>query len=232
MHWGWGVMALLTACNARAEPDEGPASGAAKDSSSEAPVPRIVFVGTSLTAGYGLSPDQAWTADIQSRIDAAGWQMRVVNAGVSGETSAGALRRMEWVLGQGNPALVMIETGANDGLRGLPIESLTANLDSILTLAGQVRPRPAIVVTGMEALPNMGRAYVNRFRQVFPRAAQRHHAAYLPFLLDGVAGVARLNQADGIHPNPEGSDRVADNVWAVLEPILDSIVVAEGPPSR
>jgi len=187
----------------------------------------VVFVGTSLTAGYGLAPEDAWTAEVQARIDAHGWSMRVVNAGVSGETSAGALRRMDWVLGQGTPALVMIETGANDGLRGLSLDALEANLDSILTVVEQVRPRPAIVVAGMEALPNMGATYVNRFRQVFPRAAQRHHAAYLPFLLDGVAGVARFNQADGIHPNPEGAARVADNVWTALEPVLDSIAGAQ-----
>ncbi len=221
------MVALLTACKARVEPNEAPSFGAAKDSGNATPVPVVLFVGTSLTAGYGLSPEDGWTADIQARIDARGWQLRVVNAGVSGETSAGALRRIDWVLGQGTPALVMIETGANDGLRGLDIDALEANLDSILGTVEQVRPRPAIIVAGMEALPNMGSTYVNGFRQVFPRAAQRYHAAYLPFFLDGVAGVARFNQADGIHPNPEGADRVAANVWAILEPVLDSIVRAQ-----
>lgn len=220
------MVALLTACNARVEPNEESSSGAAKDSGTATPVPVVLFVGTSLTAGYGLSPEDAWTADIQARIDARGWQLRVVNAGVSGETSAGALRRISWVLGQGTPALVMIETGANDGLRGLDLGALEANLDSILAMVAAVRPRPAIVVAGMEALPNMGAIYVNRFRQLFPRAAQRYHAAYLPFFLDGVAGVARFNQADGIHPNREGADRVAANVWTALEPVLDSIVRA------
>ncbi|HET9066513.1 MAG TPA: arylesterase [Gemmatimonadales bacterium] len=189
-------------------------------------MPVVLFVGTSLTAGYGLSPEEAWTAEIQARIDARGWQMRVVNAGVSGETSAGALRRIDWLLGQGTPALVMVETGANDGLRGLSIDALEVNLDSILGKLAAARPRPAIVVAGMEALPNMGTTYVNRFRQVFPRAAQRYRTAYLPFLLDGVAGIARFNQADGIHPNPEGADRVAANVWTALEPVLDSIASA------
>lgn len=185
--------------------------------------PVVLFVGTSLTAGYGLSPEDAWTTDIQSRIDERGWPFRVVNAGVSGETSAGALGRISWVLGQNRPSFVMVETGANDGLRGLSVDALATNLDSILTLVDALRPRPAVVVAGMEALPNMGAAYVNQFRMVFPRAAQRHDATYLPFLLDGVAGVARFNQADGIHPNREGSDRVASNVWAIIEPILDSL---------
>lgn len=183
----------------------------------------ILFIGTSLTAGYGLDPDQAWPALVQQRIDSAELPFHVVNAGVSGETSAGVLRRIDWVLQQDPPGIVMIETGANDGLRGQSTDSLAANLDAVLDRLAGLKPRPIIIVAGMEAPPNLGAAYTNEFRALYPRLAREHDALFLPFLLDGVAGNARFNQRDGIHPNEEGSTRVADNVWQVLGPILDSI---------
>lgn len=194
----------------------------AKDSSGAAQA-TILFVGTSLTAGYGLDPDDAWPALIQERLRESGLPFRAVNAGVSGETSAGARRRIDWLLDQETPRVVMIETGANDGLRGQSLDSLEANLDMIIGQFAGLTPRPVIIVAGMEALPNLGASYTNRFRSIFPRVARAHGALYLPFLLDGVAGNARFNQGDGIHPNVEGSERVADNVWKVLEPVLDSI---------
>jgi len=223
--WGWMVIGLL-GCAGQADQGDTPPADPGKDSPAPVEAPVVLFVGTSLTAGYGLDPDQAWTTLVQQRIDEAELPFRVVNAGVSGETSAGALRRLEWVLGQDPPALVMVETGANDGLRGQDVDSMAANLEAILSRLDRVVPRPAVIVAGMEALPNMGADYVSRFRQVFPRAAQAHEAYYLPFLLDGVAGLARFNQADGIHPNAEGSRRVAENVWNLLRPVLDSIVAA------
>lgn len=183
----------------------------------------ILFVGTSLTAGLGLDPEDAYPALIQARLDsvAPGW--RAVNAGVSGETSAGALRRLEWLLGEGPPpAIVVVETGANDGLRGQSIDSLRANLEAILGRLDRLEPKPQLVVAQMEALPNLGREYGMRFRGVFAEVARQHGAILMPFLLDGVAGVDTLNQPDGIHPNPIGARRVADNVWRTIGPLVSS----------
>ncbi len=183
----------------------------------------VVLLGTSLTAGYGLDPAQAWATLLQIRLDSLGLPFHVVNAGVSGETSAGALRRIDWLFGQGPIRVLVVETGANDGLRGQPVDSLRANLDQILTRAEALQPKPVLIVAGMEAPPNLGRRYAEEFRAVFPAAAKVHGARYLPFLLDGVAGIDRLNQADGIHPNPAGSRRVLENVWKTLGPVLDSL---------
>ncbi len=180
----------------------------------------IMFVGTSLTAGYGLPPGEAFPARIQEEIDSAGLPFRVANAGVSGETSAGALRRIDWLFEQGPIAVLVIETGANDGLRGQSVDSLRANLRQILERARSLQPPPRIIVAGMEALPNLGREYASRFRAVYPELAAEYGATYLPFLLDGVAGSDALNQADGIHPTAEGARRVAENVWRVLGPVL------------
>jgi acyl-CoA thioesterase-1 len=196
-----------------------------KDSGGTAPVaPRtVLLIGTSLTAGYGLDPQDAWPARLQAKVDSAGLRFHVVNAGVSGETSADAVHRMDWLLSQQVPAVVVVETGANDALRGQPVDSIQANLDAILSRLERVEPRPVIVVAGMEALPNLGRAYAAQFREVFPAAARVHRAVYLPFLLAGVAGVDSLNQGDGIHPNARGSVIVANSVWRILRPILDSL---------
>jgi acyl-CoA thioesterase I len=183
----------------------------------------ILLIGTSLTAGYGLDPSQAWPALVQRKIDSAGWRFRVVDAGVSGESSGDARHRLGWLLSQGTPSIIMVETGANDALRGQPPDSVRANLDAMLDRIAQLDPRPVVVVAGMEALPNLGEAYRERFRAVFPAAARAHGAVYMPFLLTGVAGIDSLNQSDGLHPNAAGSRRVADNVWRTLRPILDSL---------
>lgn len=180
----------------------------------------ILFVGTSLTAGLGLDPDDAYPALIQARLDSLGLPFRAVNAGVSGETSAGALRRIEWLLSQEPPAVIVIETGANDGLRGQSPDSLRSNLEGILDAVDRLDPRPVVFVAAMEAPPNLGQDYVSAFRAVFPEVAARRDATLLPFLLEGVAGVAALNQADGIHPNEAGARRVAENVWQSLRPVL------------
>ena len=180
---------------------------------------RVVFLGTSLTAGLGLDPEQAFPALIQRKIDSAGLPFEAVNAGVSGETSAGARRRMDWVLRQPVSVLV-IETGANDGLRGLEVDSLRANIQAIVDEARKLSPPPAIILVGMRAPPNMGFGYTRRFRDVYRNLAEENDLPLVPFLLDGVAGVPSLNQGDMIHPTAEGQRRMAEVVWTVLEPVL------------
>ena len=182
-------------------------------------IPRILCVGTSLTAGYGLDPEQAWPALVQKEIDEDGLRYRVVNAGVSGETSAGALRRLDWLLRE-PVAVLVVETGANDGLRGQDPASTRANIQAIFDRARRQAPPPTLVLAGMAAPPNLGREYTERFRSVFPDLARANGVALVPFLLEGVAGVPRLNQADGIHPNAEGQRLLAENVWKVLRPAL------------
>ena len=183
-------------------------------------LPRIVCLGTSLTAGFGLDdPDQAWPALVQKKVDAAGLRYKVVNAGVSGETSAGALRRLDWVL-KDKAAVLVVETGANDGLRGQDPAATRANIQGICDRARRQSPAPKVVLVGMMAPPNLGAAYTKQFRALFPDLAKANGAALVPFLLDGVGGVPRLNQADGIHPNAEGQRIVADNVWRVLRPLV------------
>jgi acyl-CoA thioesterase-1 len=183
--------------------------------------PRILCLGTSLTAGLGLDPSQAYPALLQARVDALGLRYRVVNAGSSGETSAGARRRIDWLMRQ-PVAVLVLETGANDGLRGQDPQATRENIQAILDRARQQAPPPAIVIAGMEAPPNLGRDYVARFHAVFPDLAKKNGTALVPFLLEGVGGVPRLNQADGIHPTAEGQRLVADNVWRVLRPLLGS----------
>lgn len=191
----------------------------AGDSSLHAPRPSILFLGTSLTAGLGVEPEQAYPALVRQRIDSLGLAWTVVNGGLSGETSAGAVRRLEWLL-RGPIKLLVVETGANDGLRGLDPDSTRANLAAIVRRARAHDSTMTIVIAGMEAPPNLGPAYTRRFRAVFADLAQREHLAMIPFLLTGVGGVDSLNQADGIHPTPRGHRVIATTVWGVLEPLL------------
>lgn len=182
--------------------------------------PSVVFLGTSLTAGLGLEPEQAYPALIQQKIDSAGLGYRVVNAGVSGETSAGARRRVEWLLRE-PVAVLVVETGANDGLRGLSPDSLRANIQAVFDRARAVSPPPKLVLVGMRLPPNYGRTYTQAFEAVFPDLARKNDAALVPFLLQGIGGIARLNQADGIHPTAEGQRVMAETVWRVLGPVLN-----------
>ncbi len=198
------------------EPAPTPAS-AAPAPADERPV--ILFVGTSLTAGFGLDVSEAYPARTQEKLDAAGLGYRVVNAGVSGETSAGALRRMDWLLRQ-QVAVLVVETGANDGLRGQDPEATRANIQAMFDRAREQDPPPRLVLVAMEALPNYGQEYREHFRRIYPELAEANGATLVPFFLEGVAGEAELNQADGIHPTAEGHVIVADNVWKVLEPVL------------
>ena len=179
----------------------------------------ILFLGTSLTAGYGVGAGAAFPALLQQRIDSAGLPYRVVNAGLSGETSAGGLRRLDWSL-QDSVAVLVLELGANDGLRGLPVEQMRANLDSILARTRARYPDVRLVIAGMEAPPNLGAPYTSAFRNAFTELADKYDAALVPFLLTGVAGEASLNQEDGIHPTAEGHRIIADNVWGALDSVL------------
>jgi acyl-CoA thioesterase-1 len=179
--------------------------------------PRVVFLGDSLTAGLGLAPDEAYPALIQQRIDAAGLTYQVVNAGVSGDTSAGGLSRLDWAL-EGDVRVLVVALGGNDGLRGLPPEELRRNLSTIIERA-QAR-KIAVILAGMEAPPNFGQAYIVSFHQIYPELAKQYGVPFIPFLLQDVAGIEGLNQRDGIHPTAEGARTVAENVWSVLRPTL------------
>jgi acyl-CoA thioesterase I len=180
--------------------------------------PRIVFLGDSLTAGLGLNPDEAYPSVLQRRLDEEGLPYEVVNAGVSGDTSAGGRSRLDWAL-DGDVRVLVVALGANDGLRGLPVDALKHNLEDIV---GQAQARGiTVVLAGMEAPPNYGRDYVLAFHQIYPSLAKEYRVALVPFLLQGVGGVQRLNQRDGMHPTAEGARILADNVWTILAPIVE-----------
>jgi acyl-CoA thioesterase-1 len=182
----------------------------------------VLALGTSLTAGYGLAAAQAYPALLQQRIDEEGLDFAVVNAGESGSTSAGGLGRLDWHLRR-PLAVLLLELGANDGLRGQDVAALERNLQAIIDRAKEAHPDVAVIIAGMEAPPNLGSRYTEEFRSVFPRLARRNDAALIPFLLEGVAGVPDLNQLDGIHPTAEGQQMVAETVWRVLDPLLQQV---------
>ena len=180
--------------------------------------PRIVFLGDSLTAGLGLPTEQSVPSLIQKRLEDEDYEYEVVNAGVSGDTSAGGLSRLDWSL-EGDVKVLVIELGANDGLRGLPPQAMKQNISEIITRAK--RRGIVVLLTGMEAPPNYGAAYTTEFRQVFRDLALDHGVAFIPFFLEGVAGLPHLNLSDGIHPNSEGARIIERAIWTQLEPLLD-----------
>ncbi len=181
-----------------------------------------LFLGTSLTAGYGLdNPDQAFPALIQERLDTDGMPVQVINAGVAGDTSAGGLRRLARLLDR-PIVLVVLELGANDGLRGLEVDALADNLDEAARMVRAAHPDAGLIIAGMEAPPNLGPRYTEEFRAVFPAVAAEHDATLIPFLLAGVAGNPTLNQADGIHPTAGGHRLIADLVWEAVVPELQA----------
>ncbi len=181
---------------------------------------RVVFMGTSLTAGYGLDdPADRFTSLIQVMVDSLTLPFEIVNAGVSGETSAGGIRRVGWLFEVRTDVLVL-ELGANDGLRGQDPSVMKTNLQTIIDEVRERYPAVKLVIAGMQVPPNMGSQYVAEFRAVFPDLAAANDGLLIPFLLEGVAGTVALNQADGIHPNPEGHRRVAATVWNIMEPLL------------
>jgi acyl-CoA thioesterase I len=230
---GWAVLAvMLAACagapeNKPVTHDSAPVSvtvagtDATTDSAPDGERRVILFLGTSLTAGLGLDPDSAYPARIQRKVDSAGMKFEVVNAGVSGETSAGLLRRLDWVLRR-PAAVIVIETGANDGLRGQPVAGTKAAIGSILDRIAKEQPNAKVMLVQMEAPPNLGATYTRAFHEMYPTVAREHGATLLPFLLEGVAGFPSLNQADGIHPNNRGEAIVAENVWKGLKDALDA----------
>jgi acyl-CoA thioesterase I len=181
--------------------------------------PVILFFGTSLTAGYGLEPDQAFPSLIQKKAQDDGVPIKAINAGLSGETTAGAARRIDWVLR--TPAdLVVIEAGANDALRGLSPDAAKANLEQVIATIRKKQPQAKIALVQMEAPPNYGASYTQRFRSIYRDISRKENIPLIPFLLNNVAGISRYNQADGVHPNLAGEKIVADNVWQALKPLV------------
>jgi acyl-CoA thioesterase I len=179
----------------------------------------IVVLGDSLAAGLGLDPGEAFPALLQNKIDKTGWNYTVVNAGVSGDTTAGGLRRIDWLLKRKIDTLIL-ELGGNDGLRGIPVEATRTNLQAIIDHARHAQPGMRVIVAGMQMPPNMGEEYNRAFQNIFPALAKANDAALIPFLLEGVGGRPELNQPDHIHPTAEGHKIVAENVWKVLKPAL------------
>ena len=220
-------LALAVGCGGDAAPER--ASNQQRPGSAAPPTadedgrPKIVALGDSLTAGLGLMESQAYPALLQQKIDADGYAFEVVNAGVSGDTSAGGLRRLDWAL-EGDDRVLILALGANDGLRGLPVADMKQNLSRIIERAKE--EDIVVVLAGMEAPPNYGADYTVAFRRVYPDLAKEHGVRLLPFLLDNVAGDTALNQSDGIHPNARGAQVIADGIWVVLQPVLDQLTTS------
>jgi acyl-CoA thioesterase-1 len=208
------LAAVAAASCGRSAPPSTDSAGSGAESSAPAPRARVVALGDSLTAGYGLAADQSYPSLLQGRLRTAGLDVEVINAGVSGDTSAGGLRRVDWAL-DGDVKVLLVALGANDALRGLAVDELERNLAAIIERA-QGRGI-AVILAGMEAPPNLGSMYTVAFRRVYRSLSDRYDVPLLPFLLDGVAGNGGLNQSDGIHPNAEGTVKVADNLWPLVE---------------
>lgn len=212
----------FTACESKEQKDtvEASADGGSSEAKSK-PTKTVLFFGDSLTAGYGLDDpaSNSYPSVVQEKIKAANLPYKVVNAGNSGETSAGGLGRIDWVLKQKVDVFVL-ELGANDGLRGIPVSETTKNLQAIISKVKAKYPSAKMVITGMQIPPSMGATYVNNFKAIFPKLAAKNNMTLVPFLLDKVGGIAKLNQADGIHPTEEGAKIVANNVWTVLKGVL------------
>jgi acyl-CoA thioesterase-1 len=216
------IMAMLTGCGNNGEKT----NDAQKEkreklpsSPDKAKTKTIVFYGNSLTAGYGVDPSEAFPSIVQEKIDSLQLPYKVINAGLSGETTAGGRSRIDWILRQPVDIFVL-ELGGNDGLRGIPIAETSRNLQAIIDKVKEKYPQARIILAGMQIPPNMGRNYATAFRVVFQQLASSNHVELIPFLLENVGGIVSLNQGDGIHPNPEGHRIVAENVWKVLQGLL------------
>ena len=216
------VMALLAGCGSNEEKANEEATQKREQVTTGAKNEKaktIVFYGNSLTAGYGVDPSESFPSVVQDKIDSLQLPYKVINAGVSGETTAGGKSRIDWILRQ--PVnIFVLELGGNDGLRGIPIAETSKNLQSIIDRVREKYPEAKIILAGMQVPPNMGRNYATQFRVVFEQLAEKNKVELIPFLLENVGGIPSLNQADGIHPNPQGARIVAENVWKVLQPML------------
>ena len=212
----------MAACSRGTPPAEraapAPQSSPTPSSADESGLPKVVVLGDSLSAGYGLLELQAFPALVQTKLQQEGYKWEVVNAGVSGDTSAGGLSRLDWSL-EGNVVTLVVELGANDGLRGLPVGQMKQNLSEIIMRARQRGIK--VILTGMEAPPNYGPLYTAEFRQVYRDLASKHDVTFVPFYLEGVAGDPSLNISDGIHPNAAGSRIIEERLWRALEPLLE-----------
>lgn len=227
-----GAMLCAGACGGDSGAKPEPPPSVAVESSTVATAratmgPRVLIIGTSLTAGLGLSPDSAYPAVMQRLADSAGFRATIVAAGLSGETSAGALRRVDWLL-RDTADVVVIETGANDGLRGLDPDTTRANLSAIIAKVRAANPRARVLLAQMEAPPNLGARYTRSFHEAYMTVARDEGVTLVPFFLEGVAGDPALNQEDGIHPNLEGSRRAARNMWKTLGPVLRDLPGSRG----
>ncbi len=225
----FSLMLLLAACSSSPDTAEAPPAEAmappeavAQTDSSEV---TVVYLGDSLTAGFGLAQgeDQAYPALIDAKADSLGIALNTVNAGISGDTSAGGLRRIDWLTGRQQIDVLVLALGANDGLRGLPTEALQANLEAMIERARASNPEVRIVLAGMMVPTNMGEAYAQRFAEVFPVVAREQDVELIPFLLDRVGGIPALNQPDGVHPTLAGQRIMAETVWQVLGPVLNQV---------
>lgn len=183
---------------------------------------RILFFGDSITAGYGIEKENAFPTLIQQKIDSLGWNFKAVNAGLSGETSAGGLRRVDWMLRQ-PVSVFVLELGGNDGLRGIDLDATKKNLQKIIDKVKSKYPEAKIILAGMQVPPNLGQDYTSKFKEMYPDLAEKNDAELIPFLLKGVGGNPDLNQSDGIHPTAKGHQIVAETVWDTLKPILQNL---------
>jgi acyl-CoA thioesterase-1 len=215
------IMLLFAACSSQQKPANVTSNHTIKKSEPTATqnLKNIIFLGNSITAGYGVGESEAFPALIQKKIDSLKLPYKVINAGISGETSADGLSRIDWVLKQPVDVFVL-ELGGNDGLRGIPLQGTLQNLQGIIDTVNKKYPNAKLILAGMEIPPNMGKKYTEDFRSLYAELAKKNKTLLIPFLLKGVGGEPNLNQADGIHPNAEGHRIVAENVWAVLKNVL------------
>ena len=213
------LIIILSSCTDNKKPVSADQNNTAKETAAVTKKKTIVFYGNSLTAGYGVSPSEAFPAIIQKKIDSLNLPYNVINAGVSGETTSGGKTRIDWILREPIDIFIL-ELGANDGLRGTPLSETKKNLQDIIDKVKTKYPDTKLVFAGMEIPPNMGQAYTTEFRNIYTDLAAKNNMTLIPFLLEGVGGEPELNQADGIHPTAEGHLIVAENVWKQLEKLL------------